>query len=62
MVAVRLMTVAWLLFIVAAFIIANVIEMNTVRIDLRVWPGFNVADAAIVGGAMLIIWEGIRIL
>lgn len=85
---VRLMTVAWLLFIAAAFMIANVIEMNTVRIalgaamggatgnlidgvyrgavtdfiDLRVWPVFNVADAAIVGGAMLMIWEGIRFL
>lgn len=26
-------------------------------IDLRVWPVFNVADAAIVGGAVLLLWN-----
>jgi signal peptidase II len=28
-------------------------------IDLRVWPVFNVADAAIVGGAMLLVWNAV---
>ena len=29
-------------------------------VDLRVWPVFNLADAAIVGGAMLLLWTAIR--
>ena len=29
-------------------------------IDLRVWPLFNVADAAIVAGAILLLWNAIH--
>jgi signal peptidase II len=29
-------------------------------IDLRVWPVFNIADAAIVGGAALLLWNLVR--
>jgi signal peptidase II len=31
-------------------------------IDLRVWPVFNLADAAIVGGALLTGWHALRLL
>jgi signal peptidase II len=30
-------------------------------IDLRVWPVFNVADTAIVGGALLLVWNVVRL-
>ena len=30
-------------------------------IDLRVWPVFNVADAAIVGGALLAAWNLVQL-
>jgi len=29
-------------------------------IDLRVWPVFNLADAAIVAGAILLLWNVVR--
>jgi signal peptidase II len=29
-------------------------------IDLRVWPVFNVADAAIVAGTLLMFWSAVR--
>ena len=30
-------------------------------IDARVWPVFNVADTAIVGGACLLMWNAVRL-
>ena len=30
-------------------------------IDLRVWPVFNVADTAIVAGAVLLLWSALRL-
>jgi Lipoprotein signal peptidase len=30
-------------------------------IDLRVWPVFNIADTAITAGAMLFLWNAIRL-
>lgn len=29
-------------------------------VDLRVWPVFNLADAAIVAGVVLLLWNAIR--
>ena len=30
-------------------------------VDLHVWPVFNVADSAVVVGALLVAWRGLRV-
>jgi len=43
----------------AAGNLLDAVSRNAVTdfIDLRVWPVFNLADAAMVGGSVLMVWN-----